>query len=257
MTTSYRKAKVVGIIGGMGPAATIRLYQEIINRTPIRAEQDHIPLLIDSDPTIPDRTAAILAAKAMVADAAATDNGGDTVASPEAYLIAAGQRLEQAGAELVAMACNTAHYWYRQIADAISVPMLDLIEVTSETVARRCPVGGRVGLLATDATIVTELYAKALEAHQLKLILPTPDAQREVMAGIRQVKQNHGSPARQTLHRQAEALAEAGADAVILGCTDISVVLADGDLSVPIVDSTVALAERIIEQARCGRADIR
>ncbi|HUW84393.1 MAG TPA: amino acid racemase [Phycisphaerae bacterium] len=238
------------MIGGMGPAATIRLYEQITRRTPIRREQDHLRLVIDSDPTVPDRTAALLAA--ANSDGKPSLPAADVEGSPERHLIAAARRLQAAGVELIAVACNTAHAWHDRIGSAVDVPVLHLIDVTADAAARRVGPGGQVGLLATLGTQAAGLYQHATARIGLDLVLPEPQTQQQVMEAIMQVKTGQTEPARVTIHRAGRQLVACGAAAVIVGCTDISVVLADGDLDVPVVDSTVALAERIIDLARTG-----
>ena len=250
MARSYGSSKRVGVIGGMGPAATIRLYEEIARRTPIRREQDHLRVVIDSDPTVPDRTASLLAA--ANSDGKPSLPAADAEGSPERHLIAAARRLQAAGVELIAVACNTAHAWHDRIAAAVDVPVLHLIDVTADAAARRVGPGGQVGLLATLGTQAAGLYQQATARIGLSLLLPEPQTQQQVMEAIMQVKTGRTEPARDTIRRAAGQLVACGAAAVIVGCTDISVVLADGDLDVPVVDSTVSLAERIIDLARTG-----
>jgi aspartate racemase len=250
MSITYGAGKRIGLIGGMGPAATIRLYEEITRRTPIRREQDHLRLVIDSDPSVPDRTAALL--EAADSDGKPSLPAADVEGSPERHLIAAARRLQAAGAELIAVACNTAHAWHDRIAAAVDVPVLHLIDVTAEAAARCVGPGGRVGLLATLGTQSAGLYQQATARMGLNLVLPKPQVQQQVMEAIMQVKTGRTEPARATIHQAAGQLVACGAAAVIVGCTDISVVLADGDLDVPVVDSTVALAERIVDLARPG-----
>lgn len=236
MNQRYKDSKRVGIVGGMGPAATIRLYQEITARTAIYSEQDHLRLVIDSDPAVPDRTEALLGVGQC----------------PEGHLVSAARRLEAAGVDLIAIACNTAHAWYQAVAEAVEVPVLNLIEVAAEAALCRLGAGASVGLLATDGTLGAGLYQRSLEQRRLAVLVPPADGQREVMEAIKQVKAGRAEAAGSVFCRQGQALAGRGAAGVVIGCTDISVVLADGDLSVPVVDSTVALAEQIILEARAG-----
>jgi aspartate racemase len=218
----------------MGPAATIRLYHEITARTAIYSEQDHLRLVIDSDPAVPDRTEALLGVGQC----------------PEAHLVSAARRLEAAGVDLIAIACNTAHAWYQAVVEAVEVPVLNLIEVVAEAVLCRLGTGASVGLLATDGTLGAGLYQRSLEQRRLAVLVPGVDGQREVMEAIKQVKTGRTKAAGSVFRREGQALAAEGAAGVVVGCTDISVVLADGDLSIPVVDSTVALAEQIILEAR-------
>jgi aspartate racemase len=232
--TQYRR---VGILGGMGPAATIRLYEEITARTAAQTDQDHIPLIIESNPAIPDRTEALL-------------GGGP---DPLPAMLESLGRLTAAGADFIAIACNTAHAWYPQIAKAATVPVLHLIRVAAEACRARLPDGAAVGVLATTGTITTELYQTALAASGLQPALPSQADQTQIMRAIRLVKAGGAGnlhEARQVAAVQVQRLIDQGAKAILLGCTDLSVILRDGDLPVPVVDSTVALAEKIIALAR-------
>jgi aspartate racemase len=266
----HRQYRRAGILGGMGPAATIRLYEEITARTPARADQDHIPLVIESNPGIPDRTAALLA-------------GG---ADPLPAMLESVRRLTAAGAEFIAIACNTAHAWYPAIAQAAAVPVLHLIRIAAEACRARLTNGGVVGLLATEGTVSTGLYQAALGEVGLRWVLPSQADGAELMGAIRLVKTGGAGnlqEAGRIVRRQASRLIDQGAQVILLGCTDLSVVLRDetgqgtgnrgqqaadrttgreGPLAVnhdlpppacsvgvPVVDSTVALADKIIEVA--------
>ena len=226
----------VGILGGMGPAATIRLYQEITDRTPVTREQDHLPLLIDSNPATPARTQALLA-------------GGN---DPLPELLGSAARLTAAGAQLLAIACNTAHVWYDQIAASAAVPVLHLIRTTAQAARERLGSAGKVGILATEGTLATGLYQTALAEAALEPVLGADQDRSNVMVAIEMVKLGGTDNLRAATEKAlaaASGLIDAGAACIILGCTDLSVILRDGDLPLPVVDSTVALAERIIAVA--------
>jgi aspartate racemase len=202
----------------------------------VQSDQDHIPLVIESNPAIPDRTEALL-------------GGGP---DPLPAMLESLRRLTAAGAEFIAVACNTAHAWYPELARASTVPVLHLIRIAARGCRARLPDGAAVGVLATTGTITTELYQTALASVGLQAILPPPADQTQVMRAIRLVKAGgagHLGEARQVAALQAQRLIDQGAKAILLGCTDLSVILRDGDLAVPVVDSTVALAERIIAVA--------
>lgn len=221
----------------MGPAATIRLYEEITARTPVQTDQDHIPLVIESNPAIPDRTEALL-------------GGGP---DPLPAMLESLRRLMTAGVDFIAIACNTAHAWYPQIAAATTVPVLHLIHVAAEACRACLPEGASVGVLATTGAIATELYQNALTNKGLRPALPSQSDQAQVMRTIRLVKAGgtgNLQEARQVASLQAQRLIDQGAKAILLGCTDLSVILRDGDLPVPVIDSTVALADKIIALAR-------
>ncbi|RKX54716.1 MAG: aspartate racemase, partial [Thermotoga sp.] len=158
--------KTVGIIGGMGPESSYYLYGKIISLTPASADQEHIHVIIDSYPQIPDRTAYLLS------------NGP----SPVPYLIESAQKLEYAGADLIVMACNTAHAFYQEVKQSIKVDMLNMIEETViyvNSINSRC-----VGVLATTGTLKTELYQRALDKYGIKVLTPNEEENKMIMEAI-------------------------------------------------------------------------
>ena len=230
-------AKIVGILGGMGPAATVDLFQRIVDATPARRDQDHLHILIDNDPSVPDRTAAILA-------------GGP---NPLPVMQAGLQRLVQMGAQLIAIPCNTAHHYWPTLQAGVDVPVLNMIQETAAWIRGRLPQVVRVGILATSGTLAVELYQRALEAEGLTPLTPTPEELETIMAAIYQVKAGRLTGEPQALLSQAgQALVERGAQALILGCTEIPLVLEDGDLPVPLVASNQVLAEAVVREALAG-----
>ncbi|EFL23514.1 aspartate racemase [Streptomyces himastatinicus ATCC 53653] len=166
------RALKVGILGGMGPAATADFYAKLIRATPAARDQDHVPVVIWADPTIPDRTAALL------------DHGAD----PSPWLKRGAHYVALAGANLIAVPCNTAHAFLGAVRSAAApVPVLDMVAETAEEVARSQP-GATVGILATTGTLTAELYQNALSRCGLKPLIPDSTAQQAVMSAIRQVK---------------------------------------------------------------------
>jgi aspartate racemase len=137
--------KTIGILGGMGPAATVDLMNRIISMTDAECDQDHIPMLVDNNTRIPDRTDAIL-------------HGG---ASPVPEMLASAKRLEAAGADFLVIPCHTAHYFIPQIADKIGIPILDMPTETAKLLKIKGV--NRASVLATDGTVQSDLYGAALE----------------------------------------------------------------------------------------------
>lgn len=226
--------KVIGILGGLGPEATAELFIRIIKATPAKKDQDHIPIIIFNNPKIPDRTAAIL-------------YGGE---SPLIELIKTAQKLEKAGADFIVMPCNTAHYYYDELKSSVKIPFLNMIELTAEYVAKVYPNIKFVGLLATTGTVKTGLYQKFFEKYGFKIIVPNDEDQSIVMNGIYDgVKAGNLDLGRKLLLDVANKLIDKGAELMILGCTEISVVIKNGDLRVPVVDPLKILAEEAIKLA--------
>ena len=229
--------KVIGIIGGMGPEATIDLFQKIVKATPARTDQEHLRILIDCNPKIPDRVKAIF----------------EQAESPVQALISTARNLERSGAGLLLIPCNAAHYYHGEVAGNVSVPVLHMIEETARYCRRKIPLSETFGLLAGSSTVALGLYSKAFEKVRKKILNPRPETQDKVMNCIYEIKAgNTGAQVREELLRVARELAEAGAQAILLGCTEVPLVLQDGDLPVPFIDPTRVLAEVGVAMARGG-----
>jgi len=226
--------KIIGILGGLGPEATAELFLRIIRATPAKRDQDHLPIIIFNNPQIPDRTAAIL-------------YGGE---SPLIELIKTAQRLERAGADFIIMPCNTAHYYYDELKSSVKIPFLNMIELTVKRVLNVYPNVKFVGLMATTGTVKTGLYQKYFENYGVKVIVPSDEDQHIVMSGIYDgVKAGDLNLGRRLLLDVANKLIANGAELIILGCTEISIVIKNGDLKVPIVDPLQVLAEEAVKFA--------
>jgi len=220
--------KTIGILGGMGPMASVEFYRRLVVNTPAQADQQHTHILIDSDPSVPDRTAALL-------------RGGE---SPVPVLQAMARRLEAAGAEILAMPCNTAHAYIEEIRAAVSIPMVDMIEETVSSVERP-----PVGILATDGTVETGLYQQALAARGIEAIVPGPKDQTTVMDVIAAIKA--GGCLQESAKRIAavvERLAAAGAVAAIAACTELSLLSGDG-LAIEWIDALDVLMQVTLRDA--------
>jgi aspartate racemase len=221
--------RVVGIIGGMGPEATVDLMRRVIAKTPANDDQDHVHLLVESNPKIPSRIAHLI-------------DGTGTDPTPELIRIAV--NLQRAGADALAIPCNTAHAYAHSIRRGVSIPLLDMVELTVEQIARSRRVA-RVGLLASSAVLATELYAKAFANHGIAIV--HPDRQDEVMALIKAVKRGDtGASVQAALGRLALDLA-GGADALLIGCSELSVISAG--ITAPFVDSLDVQAQAIVNFA--------
>lgn len=200
---------MIGILGGMGPLATADFMGKIIDATPAACDQEHVPLLVHSIPDIPDRTLAITG----------------TGASPLPALLKGLQTLTGAGAQCIAMPCNTAHYWHGDLARASPVPILHIADCVSNAlgILGACT----VGLLATRGTLAAGFYQSRFAAAGYRCLLPDDGEQeRLVMAGIYRTKSGDVAGGGALLDQAARRLREHGADAVILACTEIPLALA-------------------------------
>lgn len=226
--------KIIGILGGMGPEATADLYLRIIKATPAKRDQDHPRVIIYSNSKVPDRTAAILGKGP----------------SPMPELIRAGKRLEEAGADFIVIPCNTAHYFVEQLQKELRVPILHMIRLSAEEAHRTHPKVKKAGLLATDGTVKSGLYRTAYGEVGIEILEPTPESQADVMKAIYQcVKAGNLIDGGVLLRGVANNLVAAGAELIICGCTEVSLVLKQGDLAVPVLDPLQVLAEAAVAEA--------
>ncbi len=228
--------KIIGVLGGLGPDATIELYRQIVRRTRGRKEQDHLRILIDNNPKVPDRIAAVF--------------GTGPSCLPQ--LVRSVRALERAGADFIVIPCVTVHYFHGQLQKRTRLPVLHLIDETVKRLVADHPGGGTIGLLATTAAIKSGLFQQSLR-HNPDVELLVPDARsqkRLVVAAVHDVKAHGPTPKAANLIRAAaEGLIARGARAIIAGCTEVPLVLRDGDVAVPVVDPIAVLAEAAIRRA--------
>jgi aspartate racemase len=224
-----------GVLGGMGPEATVDFMSKVIAMTPASNDQGHIRMIVDHNPKVPNRQAALLGA------------GEDP--SPE--LAAMAQRLEKAGADFLVMVCNSAHAFLEPLRQATKVPFVSIIDVTIREIVDKHPEARRAGLLATNGLLASGVYQAALMEAGLVPVLQADDDLERLMTLIGRIKAgDKGRPVGQEMGALAELLASAGADVIIAGCTEIPLVLDAAKNSVPVVSSTDVLARKTIALAR-------
>lgn len=224
--------KTIGILGGMGPLATCDLMNKIISRTDAACDQEHLHICVDCNTNIPDRTAAIL-------------RGGK---NPVEEMTKSAVALEKMGAELILVSCNTAHYFVPQVQQSISVPILHMPEETAKYMAEkgvRC-----AGILATDGTVQSRIYHMALEKFGITPLQPDTEDQKLIMTLIYDyVKAGKPIDLGEEVLAMCQRLQKAGAEMMILGCTELPIVFDQLKLSVPTVDPTDVLATTAIRLA--------
>lgn len=227
-------AVIVGILGGMGPVATADFYLKLVQATPASSDQEHLRTLIWSDPTIPDRTRALL------------EHGVD----PTPSITAGARLLQEAGARLLAVPCNTAHAFLRPVQAAVDIPIIHMIEETAECIVSMQPRIARVGLLATTGTVQANLYQEWLGKEGISVLVPDcEDQEKYVMASIRKIKAGVTSPdVRSKLRTAAAGLVRSGAQVVIAGCTEIPLGLDQADIRVPLIDPARILAASVVRR---------
>ena len=238
------RALKVGVVGGVGPAATVDFMHKIVRNTPATRDQDHIKVLVEQNPQIPDRTENLIG------------EGQD----PTLSLYATCKKLEAGDADIIAIPCNTAHAFVERIQPYLNVPIVNMLTVTVDYLRTTFPALREVGVLATSGTIASGVYQRALEAAGLEQVVPGPALQARVMNAIygpRGVKAGYTSgECMEDIVAAVDALIERGVEVIILGCTELPLLLpqgerrgASGDVAW-LADPTDILAKRCVAYAR-------
>ncbi len=228
---------ILGVLGGMGPLASAHFMTRLTLLTPAACDQDHIPTILWSDPRIPDRGAAL--------------RGGP---DPLPALLRAIDGLQSAGCGAIAMPCNTAHGWFDRMQAHARVPILHIAAAAAAELRKIAPEGARVGVLGTSATLQMRLYQDWLSALGWEVIVPSEaEMADKIMPAIALVKANRVAESFAPVAQTVESLAARGAQAVVLGCTELPLAVAAGDresLPVKLVDTIDALALAAIAWAK-------
>ena len=225
--------KTIGIMGGMGPMATVDLMKKIILATPAKTDQEHVPIFVDNAPQIPDRTKAIL-------------GQGE---SPVPAMVKSARRLETAGADFIIIACNTAHYFLPEVAPQIKIPVLSIVETAANEIQKRGY--KKVGLLATSGTIRTGLYQKALNAKGIECLAPGAEKQHLIDDLIYDgVKASNMAYDTAPVCQLLDSMQQEGAEGFILGCTEVPVAVEMYNLKGAFIDSTEELAKAAVKLAK-------
>lgn len=226
--------RTVGILGGMGPEATILLMQRILAATPAQDDCDHVPLLVDNNTQVPSRIRHIL---------------DGTGADPTPVLEMMARRLEAAGAAALAMPCNTAHIYADAVRSATSLPLLDMVALSADAAAAHQ--GGPVGLIASPASHETGIFHRAFEqvtGGATSIVYPNDRA--AMLSAVRAVKAGALDGARPALIEAARELTDAGAVVLIVGCSEFSLLSRELETSVPVIDTLDVLATACVTFAR-------
>lgn len=224
---------LVGILGGMGPAATADFYSKLIAATPAATDQEHLKVMIWADPGVPDRSHAL------------SGHGED----PTPALVRGAQKLAEAGAAFYVAACNGTHAFLPAVREQVDLDYLSIIDATADHL-RALPHVRRAGLLATDATLTAQLYQDGLQAVGVGPVIPEVQDQRTVMESIYAVKAgNLSDEQRRALAEVSNRLVERGADVVVAACTEIPLALTSSEAGRPLIDPAVLLANRVVTEA--------
>lgn len=227
-------SKTLGIIGGMGPLATVKLFEMIVLMTKANSDQEHIHILIDNNTLIPDRTNYIL-----------NKVGED----PRLQLIESAQKLEKMGADYLVMPCNTAHNFYEVIIDKIEIPFINMIEETAKYVKANHNEINKIGLLATEGTIKARVYDDVFNKYGIEVMKPSNENQKYVTELIYNIKEDIAQESLDGFYMAMDDLRSQGVDIFVAGCTEISVAIDLYNLEGNIIDALRVLAISAIKYA--------
>ena len=231
--------RVIGILGGMGPEATLYLFQKVINNTRAARDQDHLRIVIDNNPKIPDRTPAIL-------------GQGET---PLPAMIVTAKNLEKAGADFITIPCVSAHYFIGELRSAVSVPIVSIIDEVAAEIQRRLPKIKTIGLIATTGTVDAGLFQERLSKMDVEVLVPPREIQEKLVMSA--IYGDSGIKAgcisfenKEKILNSSNEMIERGAEGIIAGCTEVPLVAEQNDIDVPFFDSLDILALAAIRTAR-------
>jgi aspartate racemase len=228
--------KIVGIIGGMGPEATVDFMHRLIAATPARDDKDHLHVLADNNPKIPSRIAALI-----------EGTGED----PTPVLCRMAQGLESQGADFLVIPCNTAHHYLPAIARSVRIPVLDMVELSVKKLLAAGTGLRRIGMLASPAVRLVGLYSERMEGAGLQALYPRAAEEDALLAVIKAVKAGQFSDRhRKDYAKIAKSLGEAGAEAFLIACTELSVIGPPDGVTAPVIDTLDVLVQATIAKAR-------
>ena len=228
------KDNLVGIIGGMGPEATIDFMSRILAATPAKSDQDHIRTVVENNPRIPSRQLAMR---------------GEGV-DPGKSIAEIAARLQSMNADFIVMPCNLAHAWQSDIEAAISIPFVSIVEESVRSALDRSGDDSAVGLMTTPGCFTAGLYQRALADAGRPVITQTPDELAETMSLVEEIKGGNKSPqVTERLLALANALVRRGAKVLIAACTEFPLVLDQSMFDVAFVSSTDVLAKKTVALA--------
>ncbi|MCB4203439.1 amino acid racemase [Deferribacterales bacterium Es71-Z0220] len=224
--------KRLGIIGGMGPEATSDLFLKIIRHTPAKKDQEHIPIIIDNYPQIPDRTAFL---KGL----------GE---SPLPYLLESIRRLEKCNVDYLCMPCNTAHYFLDELRKTTKIPFISIVESTLESLVKSKKSYNKIGLMATDGTFIGKIYHRVFEKEGVNIVNFNTSIQQAIMDSIYTLKCGKKDEAVKLFIEVFSKIIDEGYDCLIAGCTEIPILLPYIEKSsIDIYDATELLALKAVE----------
>ncbi len=221
----------LGILGGLGPAATVYFYDMLTSMTKASCDQDHLDIVISSRATTPDRTAYIL---------------GTSNDNPAEQMVADAKKLVDFGADVIAIPCNTAHYFYEEVSTNVKVPVMNIIEETCRAV--KISGGTHIGILATEGTVKSQAYHTVAQKMGLECTAPDKQGQDVINSIIYDRIKQGKTVDLSTFMKVADSLFDLGADTIVLGCTELSLLCQKNNFDYRFVDSLKSLAISVLKK---------
>ncbi|MHB8063144.1 MAG: cysteate racemase [Ruminiclostridium sp.] len=219
----------LGVIGGLGPIATAYFLELVISMTNASCDREHLEMIIYNCPSIPDRTEYIL---------------GKSIDSPLPLMIKIGKKLEEQGVDKIAIPCITAHYFYNELIEAIHVPIIHIVKETAAYLRKNGV--KKAGILATDGTITSRLFQKELEDADINYVIPSEQSQKDVTDLIYKNIKAGQLAEMNKFSNVAKELREQGAQVIVLGCTELSLIKRDYSIGAGFLDAMEVLAKASI-----------
>jgi aspartate racemase len=226
--------KVVGLLGGMGPEATIDIFQKIVQATNAKKDGEHLRIIVDNNPKIPSRQDAILIG----------------TEDPGPMLSMTAQNLEKAGADFIIICANTAHHYYNEIQNAVGIKILHIIEETAIEMKTANSTIKKVGVLATSGAMKVNVFQTTFNSYGIDVIEVPESIQANIQDAIFSYKYKLSTDLVNKLMNAIDYLVENGAEAIIMGCTEIPLILKDISLSIPIFDPNDIIAKVAVKLAK-------
>jgi len=231
-----RQKKILGIIGGMGAKAGAAFYDRLVDLTPAHRDQDHIEVVLHANTSVPDRTEGILGI------------GPD----PYPALLDSVRKLEGAGAQVIAIACVSAHYYIPRLREEATAVILNAVDLTVGKIMIEAAPDSGIGVLGTTGAIKSELFQNALEREGLRPVILPSELQEslvmEAIYGAEGIKAGKMADAGKRVAIAAAKLADMGAEAIIIGCSELPLVLKEEDCGVRLYDSMEILAREAVNR---------
>ena len=227
--------KVVGVIGGLGPEAMIDFYNKLLVKTGAATDQDHLHVILNSNPKVPDRQMSL----------------AGTGPSSSPLLVETAQVLEGAGADFLVMTCNTAHAYEADIRAATGIPFISILDVSVAAAQQRVAGLRVVGILAASGCVGASLYQDRFAVAGVGSVVPSAVEQGQLMGLIYRIKAgDHSAEISTQMADLAERLIERGAEIILAACTEVPLALTGDDISQPLLDCTAALVDATVAFAR-------